>query len=379
MNRTTHLAAALLAFSAPALAQWSDGLESYAAGSSVEGQGTWTNWDGGSYPYNTVNGVLAASGSNSLSIVGSNDTNCQFCSDTVSDLGGPYTSGSWVFTCKQYIPNTFGGTTYWIMLNTYAPAGPWSWSVQVPFNASTAMVTPDVNAAASIQGPFSTPIVFDQWVELRAEVDLDNDVASIYYDGTLLYEFIWSIGVSTSGAAAIEALDLFPADYNVGEVFYDDFEVAPGGGGNGLYCSPANPNSTGNPVTLASSGLGGSGVYHLEATGGPLDQFGMFVVSATAVDPGIPVSAGNLCVGSPIGRYGTTAGPGLNSVGRFDAAGVLQNLFGTSTSGTGFDVPAVLPNPPGGVISPGTTWHFQLWYRDVGSVSNFSDALSVTF
>ena len=378
MNKTSFLLG-LAALSSPAVAQFADDFESYAVNSPIEGQGSWSNWDGGVYPYNTVNGVLASNGTQSLRIAGSADPNCAFCSDTVSDLGGPYTSGQWTFTCKQYIPNEFGGTTYWIMLNQYAPAGPWSWSVQVPFNASTAMVSPDTNAAAIMQGPNSVPIVFDQWVELKAEIDLDNDVASIYYDGQLLAEYVWSIGVSTAGTATLQALDLFPADQNVSEVFYDDFKIEPGLGSNmDLYCDPANPNSTGTSVTLANSSMSGPGVVHLEANGGPLDQFGMFVVSASSVDPGIPVSQGRLCVGAPIGRYNSTAGPGLNSIGRFDASGVLVNLFGSSTVGTGFDVPAVLPSPPGGIINPGQTWHFQLWYRD-GAVSNFSDGLSVTF
>jgi len=373
--------AALLApiLAGSASAQFADDLETYAVGSAIEGQGSWSNWDGGSYSYNTVTGGLSSSGSQSLRIVGSNDPNCGFCSDTVSDLGGPYTSGQWTFSCKQYIPNEFGGTTYWIMLNQYAAAGPYSWSVQVPFNASTAVVTPDTNAAAVMQGPNTIPIVFDQWVELRAEIDLDNDVASLYYDGQLLVESVWSIGVSTTGTATLQALDLFPADQNVGAVFYDDFKVEPGlGSPLDLFCDPANANSTGNPVTLAASSLSGPGVVHLEANGGPLDQFGIFVVSATSVDPGIPVSDGRLCVGAPIGRYTSTAGPGLNSIGRFDASGTLVNLFGTSSTGTGFDVPAVLPSPPGGIINAGQTWHFQLWYRD-GVASNFSDGLSVTF
>jgi hypothetical protein len=164
-----------------------------------------------------------------------------------------------------------------------------------------------------------------------------------------------------------------------GEVNTYDLDIVGAGiSGPSLFCDPANTNSTGNSVTLANSDFSGSGVYHIEAVGGPLDQFGMVIVSATAIDPGIPVSQGNLCLGAPIGRYGATAGPGLNSIGRFDAAGVLQNLFGTSTTGTGFDVPAVLPSPPGGVIATGATWHFQLWYRD-GSASNFSNGISVTF
>lgn len=152
-----------------------------------------------------------------------------------------------------------------------------------------------------------------------------------------------------------------------------------GGGGPALFCSPANPNSTGNPVTLASSDQSGAGVYHLEAEGGPFDQFGIFLVAAANIPSGIPVSDGLLCLSAPIGRYTTTAGPGLNSIGKFDAAGIFQNLAGTSTVGSGFDVLAVLPTPPGGVIVSGATWNFQLWYRDVGGASNFSDGISVTF
>lgn len=145
-----------------------------------------------------------------------------------------------------------------------------------------------------------------------------------------------------------------------------------------LFCDPASPNSSGNSVSLANSSFSGAGVFHIEAEGGPNLGFAMVVVSATANDPGTPISQGMLCLGSPLGRYSSNAGPGLNSIGRFDASGVMQNLAGTSSTGTGFDVPAALPTPPGGVISTGSTWNFQVWYRD-GVNSNFSNGISVTF
>ena len=150
-------------------------------------------------------------------------------------------------------------------------------------------------------------------------------------------------------------------------------------GGPATFCTPAGGNSSGQAVTLASSGPSGPGVYHFEAEGGPLDQFGILLISAGFSPQGTVVSQGRLCLTAPIGRYGSTAGPGLNSIGRFDSAGVLQNLAGTSSVGSGFDMPAVLPSPPGGVVVPGATWHFQLWYRDVGGTSNFSDGVSVVF
>jgi hypothetical protein len=384
MKNNTLIATICVALASTASAQFSDGFETYANGSAIEGQGSWGNWDGVNTLYNTVSNAQASTGSQSLSIVGSGDPACNFCSDTVSPLGGPYTSGQWVFTCKQWIPSTFGGTTYWIMLNQFAAGGPYSWSVQVNMNGSTLLVSPDINGAALSQGPNQYPIVFDAWVELRAEIDLDADNCKIYYDNQLLGEYIWSIGVSTAGIAQLSSLDLFPADSTVSAVLYDDFSVIAGtGGGPGLYCSPANSNSSGGPATLGTSSFSGPGVFHLEATGGPASEFGYFLVSATALDPGIPVSTGRLCLGAPIGRYTVNAtGSGMNSIGQFDGSGVFQNLAGTSSVGSGFDVPAALPDPPAGVISAGSTWNFQLWYRDGGAgpgSSNFSDGISVTF
>ncbi len=153
------------------------------------------------------------------------------------------------------------------------------------------------------------------------------------------------------------------------------FENLGSGGPITAFCDPGNVNSTGGPVALTGT-LGVSGL-HMEADGGPLGQFGFFLVSAGA-HAGAPVSDGLLCLGSPIGRYNSVAGGVRNSIGQFQGAGVLVNLVGTSSVGTGFDVPAALPSPPGGTIVGGSTWMFQLWYRD-GPNSNFSNGLEVNF
>jgi len=154
--------------------------------------------------------------------------------------------------------------------------------------------------------------------------------------------------------------------------------VMPMAGGPILFCNPANAHSGGGFATLGNSGFDLTGLFHLEASNGPDNQFGYFLVSAGSNDPGVPVSQGRLCLEAPIGRYSPAAGGVLNSIGAFDVGGVFQNLAGTSSVGSGFDVPLSLPSPPGGMISTGDTWHFQLWYRD-GPVSNFSDGVSVTF
>jgi hypothetical protein len=155
-------------------------------------------------------------------------------------------------------------------------------------------------------------------------------------------------------------------------------ELGGGGGGiTGFLCDPANAHSGGVPATLASSSVSGPGVLHLEATDGPPSEFGYFLVSLSAAEPGTPISNGNLCLLAPIGRYAPAAGGALNSIGQFDGAGVLQNMAGTSSVGSGYDVMATLPTPPGGTITAGTTYYFQCWFRD-GNRSNFSNVLEFT-
>ncbi len=149
------------------------------------------------------------------------------------------------------------------------------------------------------------------------------------------------------------------------------------------FCDPQENNSTGFPTKLIGDfeAPGGTGL-HLEAEYGPAGQFGFFLVGTGITEPGVMISEGRLClssaVGDLIGRY-TIPGGAMNSVGQFDGSGILVNLVGTSTVGTGFDVPLELPFLGTPTISVGETWHFQLWHRDVGDASNFSNGLSVTF
>ncbi|MDA1266898.1 MAG: hypothetical protein O2816_17595 [Planctomycetota bacterium] len=134
-----------------------------------------------------------------------------------------------------------------------------------------------------------------------------------------------------------------------------------------VYCSPAEPNSTGVPARLRAEACGGLDNGHLGLGGAdlPLNQFGYFLTSpaqAFVIGPG--GSAGNLCLGSPIGRFiGFVAKP--DELGRM----ALQ-----------VDVTA-LPLAPPHAIRPGETWNFQLWYRDLNptATSNFTNAVSVTF
>ena len=105
------------------------------------------------------------------------------------------------------------------MLNQYDDAGATNnWSTQVHFNSTNDLVIADGVGA----GP-TLPIVYDQWVELRVEIDLVNDEQEFFYDGQLLYAGSWSDGVSGGGITSIGAVDLFANGASA--VYYDNMSL----------------------------------------------------------------------------------------------------------------------------------------------------------
>ncbi|MCA9001619.1 MAG: hypothetical protein KDB61_06835 [Planctomycetes bacterium] len=147
-------------------------------------------------------------------------------------------------------------------------------------------------------------------------------------------------------------------------------------------CTPL-PNSTSQTTLLTAqfTGSPGTGV-HVEITQGPPNQVGILLIGTGLSTTGTLIGSGRLCLditpGNLFSRYNTFNTP-MNSVGIFNNAGVMQNLAGTSTVTTGFDIPWTIPIPIGGTITTGSTWHFQYWHRDVPLTSNFSNAITWTF
>lgn len=150
------------------------------------------------------------------------------------------------------------------------------------------------------------------------------------------------------------------------------------------FCA-ATANSSGVPALLTGNfGTGVGSDLHLEVSGGVPNEFGYFL-AGNEITSGVMISGGMNClIGTPTAqmfRY-NVAGTEAISVGRFNSAGVFQNLVGTSQTGAGFDVPCMIPSGIPFPILSGDTWQFQLWYRDTGVMaghSNFSSGLSVTF
>lgn len=218
------VAASIPLFTSVATAQWSDNFDSYAANTQVVGQGNWEEWGPGAGAFVTSN--QSRSPANSIDINGATDLVHQYTG---------YTTGKWVYKTMQYIPSTMTGSTYFILLNTYAyPAGPYNWSVQVEFSI-----------ANGIRGNFGTntinhnvvPLVTDAWAEIQVVVDLDQNWTQFYYNGVLLDEpnladhpalgggYNWTGGVFGGGTGAlnIAAVDLYANTAT--SVYYDDISL----------------------------------------------------------------------------------------------------------------------------------------------------------
>ncbi len=132
------------------------------------------------------------------------------------------------------------------------------------------------------------------------------------------------------------------------------------------YCHSAVPNSSGQAAAIHA--VGSNDPTHnwlsLQASDLPPAQFGIFITSQDSgftINPG--GSLGHLCLTGSIGRFNTASQLQLSDAGGQAAMEVdLGNV----------------PQPLGPVsVQTGQTWHFQMWYRDIGGTSNFTNAVSI--
>jgi hypothetical protein len=193
---------------------FADNFDGYATGSTIVGQGGWELWYTGGLDA-TVTDLQADSDPNSLMAIPGTDVVQQFSID----------DGVWEFTVDTYMPATGGGDGFVIMMNQYQTPGD-SWSMQVRFAALEGIVESQFDLSQQ-------PLVFDQWVEFRAVIDLDNDSWDSFYNGQPLgVDLLWTdngFANPVPGITSIAALDLYSQTATT--FFYDNVSLQPAGGG----------------------------------------------------------------------------------------------------------------------------------------------------
>jgi hypothetical protein len=198
-------------------AEFAEGFETYAVGTSVHGQGGWKGWDNVAATGAPVSNRISHGGRNSIEILGS--------SDLVHELD--LTGDKWLLTAYQYVPSGAKGVTYFILLNTYRDGGPYDWSVQTEYDLTAGTVTPSIGDTGS-----NTRIVYDQWVEIRFVVDLAANTFEEWYNGIRIAAGPWD----NDAHGTLQAVDLF--GNGASSVFYDDLRIDSDTATGGSSCFP---------------------------------------------------------------------------------------------------------------------------------------------
>ncbi len=260
--------------------------------------------------------------------------------------------------------------------------GLWSGAPGGGFSANYRRLDP---SGGPLLGAFSVPFGLDMATAPDGTIWLaaglpQSYIANYQRDGTLISSFstsvpFWALEVASDGTLwasefegdrvvhfSTDGVELGSVSVDVGtegRIFSIDIGRAETFGST--LCL-GEPNSVGAGAHVRTSGSQTiqDNELILDVTGLPLGSAGYFLMSNTTGQ--LPVSQGVLCLGSPVLRF--SLNPLQSSPGRWaQFRPDLTNL------------------PQGTVITPGSTWHFQYWYRDAnpGSVSNLSDAVSLTF
>jgi len=195
--------------------EWSDNFDSYASGSQLHGQGGWYAWDNNSATTAYVTDDQSRSSPNSVEI----KWNSGVSEDIVHTFSN-VNSGKWRIVAWQYVPSGMQGGTDFILMNTYVEGSGhtnlYEWSLQLEFRASTGLVTDLDNTAKTL------PLITDEWVQIRVEIDFDADWQVIYYDNDELNAKSWTAGTSPGGAKNLACVDLYAGTATSTPVYYDD-------------------------------------------------------------------------------------------------------------------------------------------------------------
>ena len=194
-----------------------ENFDSYTVGDKVAQTATdnWTTWSnapGGSED-GTVSSMYASSGLNSMFIAKDNDLVLLF---------GDSTSGIYELTMKLYMPSD--SCTYFNVLHSFS-GGTSTW-------AADFYGLRDSTFHLQIQGNDTATAAFNPntWHNYKLEVNMNTDVAKLFLNGSLVFEWPWTI---TSGDTSMGPMQLGAADfygnntYNDGQVgtFIDDIKL----------------------------------------------------------------------------------------------------------------------------------------------------------
>lgn len=180
---------------------WLENFDSYSAGTGIIGQGNWEGWGGSSAPDAYISDAQALSAPHSLE--------AEPTSDVVQEFN--ITDGQWTITAWHYIPSGSTGKQFFILLTRYDGSSS-DWALQLKFNSDTGQLKVE-------EGTVTTAIIYDQWTEVKVEINLVTNMQTISYNGTELETIAWGTGAFIE----FDALDLFSDGGS--SIYWDDISL----------------------------------------------------------------------------------------------------------------------------------------------------------
>jgi len=195
-----------------------DNFDQYVSGQQLACQNPvdWTTWsilpcDPVEDAY--VSSTYAYSGSNSVVIV--NPTGSAG-NDQVHSFG-PYTSGQWEIDFRAYIAS--GKSGYFNTLSIFAGAAS-EWGMQAFFNAGG---TGTLDAGAQTAATFNYPV--GSWFLVQVVVNLNADQAQFWVNGTMVYQWQWTLGALGGGGSLQLNANDFYGYVATDQFFIDDYTL----------------------------------------------------------------------------------------------------------------------------------------------------------
>jgi hypothetical protein len=196
------------------------------------GRTYWTTWSNtpGTPEDPFVSSAQAYAGNNSVVSEGTNDP--------VLVLNQQYTEG--VFHVEFYVYIPTGKIGYFNALQLFDGAAS-EWGMQAFF---------DVNGVGSVdaggQGAGSFNYAYDTWHNVKLDIDLDNDFAEMFLNGTTVITWQWSKGALGSGTVnTFNAMNFFAwADTGTPGAYFDNIDIVKEGS------VVTEPSISVNPMSL---------------------------------------------------------------------------------------------------------------------------------
>lgn len=196
--------------------------EEYTAGNMIAaeaiaaGHNWWTTWS--NEPGNGEDGLVVSYDGNQ----------CGFISGTTDNvfLLGDLDNGIYNLTFDVLVPE--GKNGYFNILHHFDGANS-TWAMQTYLhltdNGQSTSSTPGYGTVhAGSNSTCGLPCVYDEWMHFRIRVDIDNDIAELYFNETLMCQWQWSLDSfgSTVVGSTLGAMDFFAPMTDGSSEFYID-------------------------------------------------------------------------------------------------------------------------------------------------------------